>query len=115
MVINLTPHAVNIIGEDGSIIASIPPAGKVARVKTVATKTGTIEVDGRTIDVVSTSYGEVEDLPDSSPDIVYIVSVLVLQALRGLRDDDVVCPDTGPESVVRDPKGGIVGVKRFTK
>ena len=114
MVINLTPHTVNIIGEDGSIIASISPAGKVARVKTVATKTGTIEVDGRTIDVVSTSYGEVEDLPASTSDKIYIVSVLVLQALRGSRTD-IVCPDTGPESVVRDPKGGITGVKRFTK
>jgi hypothetical protein len=26
---------------------------------------------------------------------------------------DVVSPDTGPESAVRDPGGRIVGVKRF--
>jgi hypothetical protein len=114
VIINLTPHAVNVIGKDGNIITSIPPTGKVARVRTVAIKTGTIEVDGHAIDVVSTSYGEVEDLPDSSPGIAYIVSALVLQVLRGSRND-VICPDTGPESVVRDAKGGILGVKRFIK
>jgi hypothetical protein len=37
----------------------------------------------------------------------------VAQAVAGR--DDVVAPDTGPESVVRDAEGKIIGVRRFQK
>jgi hypothetical protein len=112
--VNLTPHAVNLLREDGGLIVSVPPNGQVARVQTLATETGSVEINGYSIPIVSTEYGEVENLPEPQEDTIFIVSVLVVSALKGQRND-VVAPDTGPESVVRDAQGQIRGVHRLTR
>lgn len=39
-IINLTPHAVNIIGEDGTVQVTFEPAGTVARASQQAEKVG---------------------------------------------------------------------------
>jgi hypothetical protein len=87
-----------------------PPSGTVARVSTQATPMGSV----CGIDVVKTTYGAVEGLPAADRRTTYVVSALVLAAL-GSERDDVVAPDTGPSSVVRDTEGKIVGVRRFTR
>lgn len=108
-IINLTPHDVHVYDADGKqIIRTYPASGKVARVKSSTEITG--EVDG--ILVARTTFGEIEGLPDSQSETFYIVSLLVLQAAAGKRDD-LIGPDTGPGSVVRDENGQILGVRRF--
>lgn len=42
--VNLTPHEIKIVGEDGEVKAIIPPSGRVARVKTEQTEVGKIKV-----------------------------------------------------------------------
>jgi hypothetical protein len=108
--VNLTPHAINVVQPNGDVL-TIPPSGQVARVKTYSVPAG--EVAG--IPVVRVEYGDIEGLPEPQPGTVYIVSTMVILALRakGIRRNDVVSPDTSPESVVRDEKGNIIGVKRF--
>ena len=103
--INLTPHDL-IIFKDGSKTI-IPASGKVARVSSVDTPRG--DIDG--IPVVARGFGDVVDLPAPQDGVIYIVSVMVLSALAGKRDD-VVAPDTGA-GAVRDDSGRIVGVKGF--
>lgn len=109
--VNLTPHSINVVRDDGSIALSIPPAGTVARVTTQ--QTVVTQLDG--IDVVRTTFGDVDGLPAPQDGTVYVVSTLVLQALKanGVDRSDVVAPDTSPASVVRDDAGHIVGVRRF--
>jgi len=107
-IVNLTPHDVVIVNDNSEEIKRYPASGQVARVNTQAEPIG--EVDG--IQVVRTKYGDVDGLPDKQPDTVYLVSLVVAQALRGSRTD-VYVPDTGPGSVVRDDKGQIIGVKRL--
>ncbi|MDF9296082.1 hypothetical protein [Geobacillus stearothermophilus] len=109
--INLTPHSINVVRDDGSVVLSVPPSGTVARVATQ--QTVVCQLDG--IDVVRTAFGDVDGLPAPQPDTVYVVSTLVLQALSasGVDRSDVVAPDTSPASVVRNTDGQIVGVKRF--
>jgi len=108
--INLTQHSINVV-RDGSVVLSIPPSGTVARVATF--QTVVCQLDG--IDVVRTVFGDIVGLPDPQDGVVYVVSTLVLQALKasGVDRSDVVAPDTSPASVVRDDVGQIVGVKRF--
>ena len=113
-VMNLTPHELTLVGENGKVLGRIAPTGQVARVNTQATKVEAVEINGNSIPVVATEFGEVIDLPESQDGTIYVVSILVVQAVRGLRDD-VVAPDTGPESVVRDAQGQIKGVRRFTR
>ena len=107
--VNLTPHAICVMGEGGEAILTIPPSGTVARVSS------STEVVARLggIDVVKAAYGPVENLPEPSEGTIYIVSMLVGQIAAGR--DDVVGPDTSPASVVRDPEGKIAGVKRFQR
>ena len=108
-IINLTPHDVHIYDETGkTIIRTYPASGTVARVRSTTEIVG--EVDG--IEIARTTFGEIEGLPDPQPDTKYIVSLLVLQAVGGKRDD-LLGPDTGPGSVVRDESGQIIGVRRF--
>lgn len=109
--VNLTPHTLNIVSDSGDTILSVPPSGTVARVSTQQTVVNNIG----SVDVVRTVFDDVEGLPAPQPDTVYIVSTLVLQALKdaGINRDDVVAPDTSPQSAVRNSDGQIVGVKRF--
>jgi hypothetical protein len=108
-IINLTPHDIKVYDAEGkNVIRTYPASDQVARVKSKAAVVG--EVDG--IPVVETRFSEITGLPDEQPDTVYIVSLLVLQAMEGDRDD-LIAPDTGPGSVVRDENGQIIGVRRF--
>ncbi|MBU4387800.1 hypothetical protein KJ644_05060 [Candidatus Dependentiae bacterium] len=117
--VNLTPHPCVIFDDAGEEeIARIAPSGQVARVQTLAIpEREDFVIDGHYVPVVATSYGEVENLPVPKDGTIYIVSVLVVTAFRmkGVTRTDVLAPDTGPESVVRDGEGRIMGVRRFTR
>ena len=118
--VNLTPHKIVVVKNECPnkvnsekdiepyVIAQFPPNDTVARVQTKRVKVS--EIDG--IPVYRTFFGEVENLPAPEKDTIYIVSILVLQAVKGKRTD-VICPDTTPPSAVRDSQGKIVAVKGF--
>lgn len=104
-VVNLTPHTINVITEQGMI--SYPASGTIARV--LATTEVRDTVMG--IPVTAVEYGQVEFLPDPQLDTIYLVSAMVLDRASGRKD--VYAPDTSPYSAVRDDDGRIVGVKCF--
>ena len=108
--VNLTPHEVVILDSSNNVVLRLPPSGTVARVATREEVVGTLNG----IPVVKTTYGDVEGLPAPQPGVVYIVSLLVLQALAGKRSD-LVAPNTSPTPLgaVRDNQGRIVGVRSF--
>lgn len=98
--INLTPHPINIIG-----IGVIIPSGNIARVTTVETKIG--EVVG--ISVMSRTFMDVQGIPPSTENTIFIVSSIVLSATNRT---DVVAPDTG-NTAIRNDKGHITGVTQL--
>jgi hypothetical protein len=98
-IINLTPHAVKIMGKDTKVFA---PSGQVARIKESRIKDQHLEG----IPLNRKSFGEVEYLPPPAPNKVYIVSSQVVEYLRGQRSD-VVAPD----DLVRDENGMVIGCK----
>jgi len=105
-IINLTPHDVKLFhnGQEHVFLKS----GTIARV----TSKSEFSHDVNGFPVHRTSYGEVENIPKPQDGVIYIVALLVAQVLAGTRTD-IICPDTGPDSAVRDDKGLIAGVKRF--
>ena len=105
-IINLTPHDVKIFHNGQERV--FPNSGVVARVTSKSEFSHS--VNG--LPVHKTIYGDVENIPKHQDGVIYIVALLVAQVLAGTRAD-IVCPDTGPDSAVRDNKGLIVGVKRF--
>lgn len=98
-IINLTPHEVNIVLENGAI--SIPTSGTVARVAAKTEKTG--DING--IPVTETVFGDVEGLPEPQDGTVFIVSTLVAQRVHNRSDVFV------PSEPVRDSAGKIIGCK----
>lgn len=98
-IVNLTPHAIVLRGK------TIEPSG-LARCETSSIKIG--EVNG--IDVNQRSFGEVYGLPEPQDDVFYIVSAIVAQAVRGLRNDCLIVDET-----IRDEAGRIVGCKSLAK
>jgi len=96
MIINMTPHPVNIV--DG---ITIPASGQQIRLA-VITQPG-VPIDG--VPTSTTVFGAPVGLPDYQEGVFYIVSQLVKSACPG-RNDLLV-----PADVVRDNKGQIVGCR----
>lgn len=106
--INLTPHAVTILDEDG-VAAEYPASGQVARVETTE---GHVDTYGH----VRVSYGAISSLPDGVPTnadlegTTYIVSLVTLLAAHAARNPwrhTLVAP----YSEVRDDSGRIIGCR----
>ena len=106
-IINLTPHAVNII-KDGAIYASYPPEG-IARAEQIDKKIGSIN----NIPIYSTSFGDVTGLPESSLDTFYIVSLATAQAAQrsGRTTGDLLLTS----HPVRNEDGIIIGCEAFAQ
>lgn len=106
--VNCTPHAINVQTEQG--IITIPPSGISIRVASEQVQVG--KING--IPVMKTKFTSV-DLPQPEQDTFFIVSTVVLQACKemGIQRDDLIAPDTSPQSAVRDGTGQIVAIRRF--
>jgi hypothetical protein len=100
--VNLTPHP--IVLNDGRVFE---PSQKVARVSSEYTD---FDDNG----VCSAVFGEVENLPEPQSGTMYIVSGMVLSAVKGYRGD-VVAPATGHKDTVRNEQGHIVSVPGFVR
>ena len=105
-IINLTPHPLNLMpeGPDGPTV-TILPSGQVARCAVDRVQVDTVAVDGISVTVNQTRFGEVSDLPDPQPDTIYVVSALVAQAVPERQDVFIV------DDAVRDEQGRIIGAR----
>lgn len=100
--INLTPH--NITLNDNTVIEK---SGIIANIhEDVGEMEGLIRID---------SLSSVEGIPQPENGKIYIVSMPTLLALRASGDNrqDVVCPITRGEGVVKDQDGRIFSVPGF--
>jgi len=91
--INLTPHAINVLTDGGTTI-TLPPSGAVVRVRVTREVAGHICHDGRTVPLYRTSYGT-----------LYIVSLAVRAACPGRMDL------ASPGELVRDAAGQPIGCR----
>jgi hypothetical protein len=99
-VVNLTPHNVNVINDDGT--TTYPPSGTVARVTTQSVRVGLL---GDGTPLFRTLYGEVEGLPEPTEGTVYLVSSLVRNRVPNRTDV------FSPFQLVRDENGNTVGCR----
>lgn len=99
--INLTPHAINLLNEDNVCVGEIPASGSVARTQMVWEYVR--EING--ITVGRNAYGAVEGLPEPKEDTFYIVSLQVAMALRDRKDLLVPGPSVREGSVIIGCKG----------
>lgn len=107
-IINLTPHAIIIMDDNGNVIQTFESMG-IARAD--STETTVDSVNG--IDIVKMSYGNPIGLPDYADDTVYIVSMLTISAAIavGRTTDDLLTT----AALVRDDQGRIIGCKKLCR
>ena len=107
--LNLTPHAINILAENGEVVLTIPPSGTVARAAQTDEVCG--EVEG--IEVVKTSFGAPTDLLEPREGVYLVVSLATANAAKttGRPTDDLLLTS----SPVRDENGRIIGCRRFAR
>jgi len=98
--INLTPHALNIINNDGNVV-DIKPSGLIARVAASSAVIAT--VNGFSIS--QQTFGDVVGLPPAADGVMLIVSRMVKDRVAD-RADVVV-----PGAPVRDADGKIIGAQ----
>ena len=101
-IVNLTPHAIVILLDDGSQ-RTIPPSGHVARASQRSTPVTV--ADG--IPLVEMTYGFVDGLPPEELATLYIVSALVRLAMPDRYDL------ASPGDLVRDASGQPVGCRNL--
>ena len=98
-IINLTPHNIVIVGENGN--RTILKSGTVARVESKSRSCGFF--DG--IPLSSVKFGAVTELPEYQPDTLLIVSAMVRAAASDRPDL------ASPGELVRDAGGNVVGCR----
>lgn len=120
--INLTPHEVVLVGENGSMMR-IPPSGQVARVaERVEGAEEFLAVAGNTtpseiqfslggVPLRRVSYGEIEGLPPREEGTFFVVSAVVAMAAAKAGREDVLFP----HELVRDSQGRIVGARALAR
>lgn len=100
-VVNLTPHAINIIGGP-----TFEPSGEVARISSTNESAGKLAVNGGSVPLITQQFGEIIGLPEEKEGALFIVSGLIF-ANSGRKDLLV------PGEQVRDEQGRVIGCKSF--
>lgn len=103
MIINCTPHPINLIPEEG-LTQVFEPSGDVVRIS--QHEYGTSWIDGQEITLVG--YGQLENMPKATSETYYIVSLVVALAVR--RGDFLV-----PYEEVRNEEGTVIGCRKLAK
>jgi len=107
-IVNLTPHPINLLLNSEEV--KIPPSGIVARVEEKTETIGKIQVGDGNIPVIRKTLGRVENLPEPRADTIYIVSLIVAQALAGTRSDVFIIGES-----IRDEQGRVIGAKSLAQ
>ena len=103
--VNLTPHEVVVLCEDGSRKV-FPPSGQIARVEVEDVCLG--QIDGMPIN--KGKVKKVSGIPKAQDGTMYIVSLFVLQ---NSDREDLISPDTN--NAIRDNEGKIIAVRGWRK
>jgi hypothetical protein len=102
--VNLTPHDVNIVDNDGNVILIVPACDKPLRLIEKRDSVG--DINGIPLSRVSYEIDSATPLPNADTDTFYIVSRIVAEMFK--RNDFIV-----PDQTVRNDKGQIIGCKGF--
>lgn len=100
--INLTPHEINVVKENGEVV-SFPPSIEPARVNQTFSHVETI--DG--IKMFASKLDKVFCLPKREENAIYIVSAMVKE--REMSRYDLVSPG----KLIRNDKGQVIGCEGF--
>jgi len=129
-ILNLTPHPVIVLRDDTegtvtgftgvgpaakegkfTLIAEYKSNGKVARANQKDEPVGELEINGVSVPLITTIFGEPTDLPAPEDGTMYVVSIITAQAAKvsGRSTRDLLITS----DPVRDANGKFIGVRKF--
>jgi hypothetical protein len=110
---NYTPHEIVIYETSGERVFLRLPSKGEARAEERIVDSGSFSG----VQIVERRFAGTTGLPEYREGICIIVSESTARAARAENPDrhDLLCPDTGPDSVVRDENGRIIGVRRLSR
>lgn len=85
MLLNYTPGTIRIATIEG-LVVEIDPSGE-AKCSSDTKRVDVLDFENHKIEVVATTWGEVEGLPDPQEGTEYIVTNEVAELLKGQRSD----------------------------
>ena len=106
MIVNLTPHDISVLDEDNALIWRYEKSDSPARCSVNRHRVGEIGL----IPLYESEFGKVENLPEPQKGTWFIVSRIVAEAMKGIRNDLII-----PDDTVRDDEGRIIGCKGFAR
>jgi len=117
-IINMTGHPIKILESDSyrynvkpRVKVEYPPEDIIIRAKHDTELIGVYEdQNGIPIQVTSTRYTILDNLPTPRKGVFYIVSKLIAELLFGTRDDLYIVSNK-----IYDKNGGVVGVRGLAK
>lgn len=107
-IINLTPHKINIVDEEGNVVKIFESSG-VARAAQKDVEIGMLEG----IPIIETEFGKPVNLPEYNQGTYYIVSAITAKAayLSGRNTQDLLLT----AKTVRNDDGQIIGCQALAK
>jgi len=116
--INLTPHPIDFVHENGKVMATIPSCAKEQCARVLAETVHVHNIEAKVfngnndvifdIPVSETKFGVIQNLPEEREKTVYIVSRMVAEAAKERNDLAIV------NETVRDSNCKIVGAKSIS-
>lgn len=117
-IINLCAHVSRLVlkADGDKILECIEFEGtdtngrKEVRVSEVQVGAHVVQQDGYLLNIQQCKFGPVQHLPDPEPNTMFIVSAMVISALReqGIRRTDLISPRTDKTAIRKD--GQVLGV-----
>jgi len=107
-IVNCTPHNVSIYNDHMEKIMELIPCGITSRIALSEQKI--IGMINEIIPITVNTYGDAIDLPSPKENTIFIVSKMVAEAMKGIRNDLYIVNDS-----VRDENNRIIGCKSLAQ
>ena len=106
MFVNMTPHPINLLTNEGKEIDIIEPSGETIRLEEEWSPIGTFDIRGESFPLMHCEYSS-GDVPEPGEGTIFIVSAMVANAYPERKDFVIVA------KTVRDENGRICGCTAF--
>lgn len=113
--LNLTPHPITFLDANNNVVLELPGCDNPPRAREKRKREGSVchaefaAIHTTDIPLNKVELGEVENLPNVSPEYYYIVSRIIAEA----------CPERTdlfiPDETVRDENGRIIGCRALAQ
>lgn len=106
--VNLTPHPINFVNEQGEVYLTIPSSGFLRAIENLTETDWTVDHNGVEVPCYNKYFGEIDEIPPEHEGKTIIVSHITAQAHKDKFGEGGVFI---PHNMVRGEQGNIIGCR----